>query len=375
MSTNPTARAWAEIDAQSLLNNARTVQSSIGPDARLLPMVKADAYGLGVTEAAQVLERTDPWGFGVATAEEDAQLRALGVTRPVVVVSPVPEGSLLTALESELQVGISSLDALRETADMAESLGSRAGVHLEVDTGMGRSGLDWRAVDTWGPHVSQATGGTLRWVGCYTHLHSANEGPESVHEQWRRLQGTLERLRPPEGVVVHVLNSSAALRLPEYAVAVVRPGIFLYGGEIGTGLVVPEPVVSLRARVVHIKEAAPGDSVGYGATYHAQGAERWATLSIGYGDGLSRALGNRGHVLLRGVRAPIIGRISMDVTVVNITGVPDVGRGDIATLIGTDGDARITLDEVAGLAGTVSYEVLTGLTPRIPRIWKGLDGS
>ena len=151
MSTNPTARAWAEIDAQSLLNNARTVQSSIGPDARLLPMVKADAYGLGVTEAAQVLERTDPWGFGVATAEEGAQLRALGVTRPVVVVSPVPEGSLLTALESELQVGISSLDALRETADMAESLGSRAGVHLEVDTGMGRSGLDWRAVDTWGP--------------------------------------------------------------------------------------------------------------------------------------------------------------------------------------------------------------------------------
>jgi alanine racemase len=375
MSTNPTSRAWAEIDASALLHNARTIQSSVGPDTRLLPMVKADAYGLGVAEAVQALEPTDPWGFGVATAEEGAQLRALGVTRPVVVVSPVPEGSLRTALESDVQIGISSLDALRSTEDTAGSLGLRAGIHLEIDTGMGRSGLDCRHVDTWGPVVSQAAEGRVRWVGCYTHLHSANEGPESVHEQWRLLQATLERLKPPDGVVIHMLNSSGAMRLPEYAVAVVRPGIFLYGGEVGAELPVPVPVVTLRARVVHLKEADPGDAVGYGATYRAKGSERWATLSIGYGDGLPRALGNRGHALLRGVRAPIIGRISMDVTVVDITGVPDVGLGDTATLIGIDGDECITLDEVAELAGTISYEVLTGLTLRIPRIWKSLDGS
>ena len=375
MSTNPTSRAWAEIDAAALLRNAKTVQSSVGPHARLLPMVKADAYGLGVAEAVRALEPTDPWGFGVATAEEGAQLRALGITRPVVVLSPVPEGSLRTALGSDLQIGISSLDALRMTEDTARALGLPAGIHLEIDTGMGRSGLDWRDVDSWGPAVSRAAAEALRWVGCYTHLHSANEGPESVHEQWRRLQVTLERLEPPDGVVVHVLNSAGAMRLPEYAVAVVRPGIFLYGGEVGAGLPAPEPVAELRARVVHLKQAGPGDTVGYGATYRAQESERWATLSIGYGDGLPRALGNRGHALLRGVRAPIIGRISMDVTVVDITGVPDVGLGDTATLIGSDGNRRITLDEVAGLAGTISYEVLTGLTARIPRIWKGLDGS
>jgi alanine racemase len=375
MSTNPTTRAWAEIDAAALLRNTRTVQSSVGPNAGLLPMVKADAYGLGVARAVQVLERTEPWGFGVATAEEGAELRALGITRPVVVVSPVPEGSLRTALKSDLQIGISSLDALRVTQDTARSLGLRAGVHLEIDTGLGRSGLDWRAVDSWAPAVSHAAAQALRWVGCYTHLHSADEGPESVHEQWRRLQGTLEHLEPPDDVVVHVLNSAGALRLPEYAVAVVRPGIFLYGGEVGAGIAAPEPVVQLRARVVHLKEAEPGDTVGYGATYRAQNSQRWATLAIGYGDGLPRALGNRGHALLRGVRAPIIGRISMDVTVVDITGVLDVGLGDTATLIGTDGEDRITLDEVAGLAGTISYEVLTGLTPRIPRIWKGFDGS
>jgi alanine racemase len=375
MSTNPTSRAWAEIDAAALLRNARTVQSSVGPNARLLPMVKADAYGLGVAEAVKALELTDPWGFGVATAEEGTELRALGVTRPVVVVSPVPEGSLCAALEADLQIGISSLDALRMTEDTARSLGTRAAIHLEIDTGMGRSGLDWRAADTWGAVVSQATADALRWVGCYTHLHSADEDSASVHEQWRRFRGALKRLEPPGGVVIHVLNSAGAMRLPEYAVAVVRPGIFLYGGEVGAGLPAPEPVVALRARVVHLKDAAPGDTVGYGATYRAKGSERWATLSIGYGDGLPRALGNQGHALLRGVRTPIIGRISMDVTVVDITGAPDIELGDTATFIGTDGDRRITLDEVAELAGTISYEVLTCLTTRIPRIWKGIDGS
>jgi len=374
MSTNPTSRAWAEIDAAALLRNARTVQSSVGPDARLLPMVKADAYGLGVAEAVQALEPLGPWGFGVATAEEGAELRALGITRPVVVVSPVPEGSLRTALEADLQIGIASLDVLRMTADAARSLGATGGIHLEIDTGMGRSGFDWRAVDSWGPEVPKTASEALRWVGCYTHLHSADEGTASVHEQWRRFSGALERLELPEGVVIHVLNSAGAMRLPEYAVAVVRPGIFLYGGEVGAGLPAPEAVVGLKARVVHLKDAAPGDTLGYGATYCAQDSERWATLSIGYGDGLPRALSNQGHALLRGVRVPIVGRISMDVTVVDITGVPDVELGDTATLIGGDGEHRITLDEVAELAGTISYEVLTGLTNRIHRIWKRTDG-
>ena len=375
MSTNPTSRAWAEIDSAALLRNARSVQSSVGPNARLLPVVKADAYGLGVAETVQALRPADPWGFGVATAEEGMELRSLGVTRPVVVMSPVPEGSLRAALKADLQIGISSLDALRMTEDTARSLGTRAAIHLEIDTGMGRAGLDWRVADTWGPVVSQTTADGLRWVGCYTHLHSADEDSASVHEQWRRFRSTLQHLEPPAGVVVHVLNSAGAVRFPEYGVTVVRPGIFLYGGGVGVGFPTPEPVVALRARVVHLKDAAPGDTVGYGATYRAKGPERWATLSIGYGDGLPRALGDQGHALLQGGRTPIIGRISMDVTVVDITGAPDIELGDTATLIGADGDRRITLDEVAELAGTISYEVLTGLTTRIPRIWKGIDGS
>ncbi len=148
-----------------------------------------------------------------------------------------------------------------------------------------------------------------------------------------------------------------------------RPGIFLYGGRAARDLPEPEPVASVRARVVHVREAPAGTTVGYGATYRATKDERWATVAIGYGDGLPRALGNRGSALVRGRRVPIIGRISMDVTVVDISEVASVGSGDVVMFLGADGEERITVDEMAELVGTISYEILTGFTPRLPRIW------
>ena len=207
-------------------------------------------------------------------------------------------------------------------------------------------------------------------------LHSADEDELSVHNQWSRLQEVLAQLKnPPDGLMVHLLNSSGLFRTPDYAAAAVRPGIFLYGGEVGVDQPSPVPLVSLHARVIHVGEVSEGYTLGYGATYRADGPERWATLGIGYGDGLPRSLGNRGSAFLGGVRVPIIGRISMDMTVVNITDVPKVAVGDIATLIGANGQERITVDDVAELAGTISYEVLTGFTDRLPRVWTGLNGS
>jgi len=143
----------------------------------------------------------------------------------------------------------------------------------------------------------------------------------------------------------------------------------MYGGRAGEGLPTPEPVASLRARVLFIKEAPPGSTLGYGATYAATGWERWATLGIGYGDGFPRALSNKGHALIRGARVPIIGRVSMDVTVANISEVDGVELGDVATLVGRDGEEEITLNEVAELVGTIDYEILTGLGLRLPRVW------
>ena len=371
MSTNPEARAWIRVRADALRANYARVRASVGPDARIIAMVKADGYGLGVREVVRALEPEGPWGYGVATVDEGVEVQALGTGRPVAVLSPVPPGSMVRALKAGLHVHVGSLSSLGQVCDWAEETDGAPRIHVEVDTGMGRSGFDWREAADWMPHVAAAARRGVEWVGYYTHLHSADCDTRTVHEQLARFRRTLDVPGAPDGALRHALNSAGALRVAEYAGSAVRPGIFLYGGRVGDDAPAPEPVASLHARVVHVRDAAPGTTLGYGATYTARGPERWATLSIGYGDGLPRALGNRGSALLSGRRVPIIGRTSMDVTVVDITGVPGVRPGDVATLVGADGQEEITVDEVATLAGTISYEVLTGLTRRLPRVWTG----
>ena len=361
-----------EIRGAGLRRNLARIRASVGPGVRLVPMVKADAYGTGLAGALQALVSTDAWGFGVAAVEEGIALRSLGIVRPVLVLSPVPPGSMADAVDADLEVAVSSCETLDRL--LAVAGGRHPAFHLEVDTGMGRAGFDWREAAVWGPRIHQARAAGLTWAGCFTHLHSADENRPSVDEQWRRFQDALAVAGRPGGdFVVHALNSAGSLRCPEYAADLVRPGIFLYGGSVGAGLPLPEEIASVRARVVHVRSAPPGTTVGYGATYRSEGEERWATVAIGYGDGLPRILGNRGHALVRGQRVPIVGRISMDVTVVDITHVQGVAPGDVATFIGSDGSQRITLDEVAATAGTISYEILTGFTPRVKRIWTDDD--
>lgn len=355
--------------ADALLANLARLRSALDPDVRVLPMVKADAYGVGMPGVVETLRTAGVWGFGVATVEEGLRLRRLGVDGPVIVLSPSPYAELDAAVEAGLALSVGSLDALREVAEAAERAGRVADVHLDVDTGMGRSGVDWRQGTAWLDRFRSAATGSVRWAGIFTHLHSAEDDPESVQRQAERFGAWTAEIGPR--VLRHMLNSAGVLHAPGSAGDLVRPGIFLYGGRCGSDVPAPDPVVSLRARVVHVRDAVPGTTLGYGATHTAAKGERWVTLSIGYGDGLPRALGNRGHVLIGGRRAAIVGRVSMDVTVVNITGMDGVGVGDVATLIGRDGAEEITLDEVAEVAGTISYEVLTGFTTRLPRVWEG----
>jgi alanine racemase len=336
-------------------------------------MVKADAYGTGLDSAVRALESVDPWGYGVATVPEGLRIRALGVDRPILVLSPVPWDVIEDAISGTLTLCVSELSILAEIARRAGELSVTAEVHLEVDTGMGRSGFDWRQVESWAPGVMELDGRGLRVAGVFTHLHSADEaGTGTVEIQADRFETVLRKLRENgigSDVQVHLCNSAGTLRRPDLSRSLVRPGIFLYGGKAGDDLPSPANVVSLRSEIVLLRNVPVGTTLGYGATYVASRPERWATLGIGYGDGLPRILGNRGRALIRGRRVPIIGRISMDLTVVDTTGVPTAEVGDTATLIGEDGEERITLDEVATLAGTISYEVLTGLTPRVPRVW------
>jgi len=372
LSTDRLTRAWVEVQASALRRNLERVRSAMGPGTEVIPMVKANAYGLGVDHAVGALEPTNPWGYGVATVEEGRDLRRLGVGRPVLVIAPIPPGSYGTAVEEDLTLSLSDLGGLDRLEEAARRARKTVDFHVEVDTGMGRSGFDWGKATAWAPALAGQGGGPLRWTGCFTHLHSADAAdPGSVRTQWDRFRSALGTVGTPDDpdFMIHVANSAGALRCGDLLPPVARPGIFLYGGRAGENLPVPDPVATLRARVLFIKDASPGSTLGYGATYAAAGWERWATLGIGYGDGLPRALSNQGHALVRGQRVPIIGRLSMDVTVVNISGLDGVELGDVATLIGRDGGEEITLTEVADRVGTIDYEILTGLGLRLPRIW------
>ncbi len=367
-------RSWVEVRAGALRSNFRRIRESVGASTAIMPMVKADAYGLGMESVVQALEPEAPWGYGVATVAEGVRLRAGGVAKPIVIVSPLTPGDYDQAVVSELTPTISELDAIDRLAASVERVGRQARVQVEIDTGMGRSGFDWRRVSEWGPALVERLTDGLVWEGSYTHFHSADvEGDGSTAEQWQRFRAAIEALGDGGGGLVHACNGAAALRYPSLAADAVRPGIFLYGGAVGEGVHPPDEVATLRSRVTLIRDVPVGTTLGYGATYRASRAERWATLGIGYGDGFPRVLGNRGTVLVGGRRVPIIGRISMDMTVVDISGVDGIVVGDTATLIGSDGEAQITVDEVAALAGTISYEILTGLTSRLPRVWQWKD--
>jgi alanine racemase len=370
MNTNQT-RAWAEIDLSALQHNYRAVREAVGPDPGIIPMVKADAYGVGVHRVVRALDPLDPWGYGVATADEGAALRDMGVRRPVIVFSPLAPEAVETAAAARVIVTISELAALDRWAEAARRHGPLE-FHVEIDTGMGRAGFDWRETPAWAPAVRERCGESLQWTGVYTHFHGADSpDPTATAVQWERFKDALAQLPVSrEDLLVHASNSAASMRWPSFAADAVRPGIYLYGGQVGPDADVPppRPVVSVRSRLVLVRDVPPGSTVGYGATHVARGWERWGTLGMGYGDGLPRRLGNRGSGLVGGRRVPFVGRISMDLTVVDISGVPDVDVGDVVTLIGQDGGAEIRVDDVAALAETISYEILTGLRPRLPRV-------
>jgi alanine racemase len=373
--TNARHRAWVEVDLAALRRNLRRVRQAAGAAAGIVPMLKADAYGLGMEAVlgavAGELAPEGPWAVGVAAVAEGEALRGLGWRGRVVVFAPLGLEEYTRAARAGLTLALSSPDAVGRWASAARTATRSLAFHAEVDTGMGRAGLAWDRAGDWAPAVRDAAADLLEWEGCFTHFHSA-DAPDlsATDEQHRRFRAALEALGWTVRVT-HSSNSAATLRRGGYGDALVRPGIYLYGGEAGPG-VVPEPVAAVRARIGLLREVQPGTTVGYGATYAARRRERWGTLPIGYGDGVPRALyTGGGEALVRGRRVPVVGRISMDATVLDLTDVPGAAEGDVATLVGTDGNETITLDEVARRCGTISYEILTGLTPRLPRVYAG----
>jgi alanine racemase len=357
MMSGRTSRAWVEVDLAAVVDNARTAARVAG--TRLLPVVKANAYGVGAVAVSGALEALDPWGYGVATLEEGTELRAAGITRPVVIFMPGQPALFEQFDRFQLTPVLGDADAIAQWT----ARGTRA-FHLEIDTGMRRSGVRWDEMAR-----IRDVADTPSLEGCYTQFHSAERSDGSLERQAERFLQAVSQL-PRRPALLHVANSAAAMRGPQYGFDLIRPGVFLYGGSAGPGLAAPRPVVSVRARVLAIRRVAAGESVSYGGLWTAPAATRVATLGIGYADGVRRSLGisGRGSVLLGGARCAMVGAVTMDLTMVEIGDRP-VKVGDVATLIGEANGSRVTLDEYAACGDELHREVLTSLGPRLPRVY------
>ncbi|GAC1516781.1 MAG: alanine racemase [Gemmatimonadaceae bacterium] len=354
-SLRPEARAWLEIDLAALRRNAARVAAHA--QLPLLPMIKADGYGLDAVAVARALESLEPWGFGVATVGEGEQLRAGGVGRPIVVFTPLGRADLEAARAARLTP---TLGAVAGIADWI-ALGGEAW-HLAVDTGMSRAGVRWDEIWTVAEYVTAHPP-----EGAFTHFHSAERDTRATAEQERRFAEAIAALpvRPP---FLHTDNSAAAARRMQPRWELVRPGVILYGVRVGDGArIEPEPVVSLRARVVEVRTVRDGETVSYDAAWRAEGERRIATIPVGYADGYRRSLSGRGTALIDGRRVPVAGRVTMDMTMLDVTGVA-CRVGSVATLLGRDGDQLLTVDDVARAADLSPYELLVGLRLRLHRI-------
>lgn len=345
-------RAWVEVDLAALQANARAVQDAAG-GAPLLPMVKANAYGLGATTVARALEGLDPWGYGVASFAEGVALRESGIRRPILVLTPA----------GSEQLGgyrVHNLTAVIDRPAVAAEWS--APFHVEVDTGMARCGIRWDDTE------AIAACATPDLEGVFTHFYAADRGVETVDEQWTRFEQALEALprRPP---LVHAQNSAGAWRLQQ-RLDLVRPGIFLFGASAGTGLPTPRPVASLRAPVVSVRRVRRGETVSYGGEWTAPRDTTVATLGVGYGDGIPRQAQDTASVLLGGGRRPVIGRVTMDFLMVALEQGDAVAAGDVATLVGRTASGDISLDEFAAWTGTIAYEALTRLAARLRRVYE-----
>jgi alanine racemase len=364
------ARAWAEIDLEAVRHNVASIRALIGAARSVMAVVKADAYGHGGVAVAGAALEAGAACLGVATVAEGAALRAAGHREPIFLLSgPAP-------VEIEALVA-NRLIPLVGDFEMLEALASTPGfntieVHLDIDTGMGRSGI--APNDAVRLYLAAIAKG-LTVTGISTHFADA-DGESDSHAlgQLARFRSAMAALQQVGAHFewIHIANSAVTVRFPDAPGNLVRPGLLLYGIQppVPDREAFPSlrPVMSLKARVASVRELPAGATISYGATFRLSRPSRVATVLIGYGDGYPRALSNRGAMLLGGRRAPILGRICMDQTVVDVTDIPGVRPGDIAVCIGADGGERISVEEIARLVDTTEHLIPTVITARVPRI-------
>lgn len=370
MERRPTA---AIIDTAAVKFNYTQIRSRISSDVKVMAIVKANAYGHGDVEVARLLESLGCEYLGVAIPEEGERLRSEGIKAPIVVLGGIYQGQLKDIFRLNLTPVVYDLSTARFINSFAKEHGFSKQIHVKIDTGMGRLGLLDYQVEPFFKSLKELT--SLKVEAVLSHFSEAEDADSAyTGEQLDIFKHAVKAIREldfsPE--FVDIANSAAAVDHPDSRFGLIRPGIMLYGGYPSGHLrekIELKPVMTLKTRILHTKHVPAGFFVSYGRTFATTRESIIATLPIGYGDGLPRRLSGTGEVLVRGRRAPIAGVICMDLTMCDVTDIPDVTAGDEVVLMGAQDKDAITAEEIAGKAGTINYEIFCNISSRVPRIY------
>lgn len=368
-------RCWVEVDLDALRHNVSAIRRRIGPDTKLMTVVKADAYGHGLAQVAGVLMQCGVDAFAVANLAEALVLRQVGGSGwPILLFGSAFPFEVPKMVEQNITPTISTVEEAQQFETEADRQGKRVNVQVEVDTGMGRVGF-WHE-DAAEQISALAKMRHLHVEALYTHFPSADEDIEETKRELKIFLGVAGQVEAAglKVPLLHAANSAALLRLPEAKLGMVRPGLALYGicpaGCVAEDL---QPILSFKARVAFVKSVAAGRSISYGQKFKAKRAMKIATVAAGYADGFIRHLSDGAEVLVGGRRCPVVGSVTMDQIMVDVSKLPEVRCGDEAVFIGWQGEAEVTATEVAGWADTIAWEVLCGITKtaRVPRAYRG----
>lgn len=374
---------WAEIDLNHLAANFKRVKQRVGPVARVMAVVKANAYGHGAVACARRLVSEGADWFGVALPEEAIELRSAGITQPVLCLGGFWPGQAAACIQHQLTPVVYRLDMFEALNQAALNAGVVADVHVKVDTGMGRLGIRFDGLSEFVAALERFR--NVRIDGIMSHLAAADDAScqPLTRDQIQRFEDAVVVFRDHgyRPTHLHLANSAGVYGHREAWGNMVRPGGVLYGlwrDVLPLTTTKPEllPVMSLHTRISLLKWVPPGETIGYGCTFEASRRSLIATLPVGYHDGYMRGLSNRAHVIVRGMYAPVVGRISMDLTLIDVTNVSGVEVDDQVTLLGWDrqnAELKIVAEDLARIVGTLSYEVTCGISERVPRVYISAD--
>lgn len=360
---------WVEVDLGNLRKNYREIQKTVGK-RKIICVVKADAYGHGSIEVSRILQDEGAFGLAVASMEEALALRENGIKMPILTLGYVDPKTLDIAARTRISVTLFDKNFIKR---LKEYTGNEAlYVHVDVDTGMGRLGIFPEEALKVIEEISEIK--NVKIEGIYTHFASAENDRKYSIKQISSFKKILSELKKknllPE--IIHAANSAAVSNFKESYFNAVRPGIALYGLAENSSYIC-RPVLSFKTRVIFSRIVPKGYSISYGRTYTTKKDELLATIPVGYADGLSRLLSNKGEVLVKGLRAKIVGNVTMDLTVINVTNFPYIHPGNEVVIIGTQGNNTITADEIAQITNTINYEVVTRIGKRVKRIYKDIE--